>query len=189
MLDSVIYARDRYLKPGGVLMPNRCTISLAGYGDEVGHQSYINFWDNVYGFDYSCLKKDVLKEAVIENLPGEHMLTDPVVILNLNLMTCAVFQGFSYDFSLRVRRAGKLTSFIGYFDTFFDLPNSVAFSTSPSDPSTHWKQINFYLERPIEFKENDLITGKFICKRDRKDVRSLNISIEVFGRVFNYCLN
>lgn len=33
MLDSVIYARDRYLKPGGHLLPNRCTISLVGSGD------------------------------------------------------------------------------------------------------------------------------------------------------------
>lgn len=26
MLDSVIYARNNYLKPGGMLLPNRCTI-------------------------------------------------------------------------------------------------------------------------------------------------------------------
>lgn len=33
MLDSVIYARDHYLAPGGKLLPNRCTISLVGSGD------------------------------------------------------------------------------------------------------------------------------------------------------------
>lgn len=33
MLDSVIYARERHLNPGGILLPNRCNISLVGSGD------------------------------------------------------------------------------------------------------------------------------------------------------------
>lgn len=33
MLDTVIYARDHYLSPGGKLLPNRCTISIVGSGD------------------------------------------------------------------------------------------------------------------------------------------------------------
>lgn len=44
MLDSVIHARDKYLKPGGLLLPNRCTINLVGYADEARHTEYIDFW-------------------------------------------------------------------------------------------------------------------------------------------------
>lgn len=33
MLDTVIYARDHYLAPGGTLLPNRCTLSIVGSGD------------------------------------------------------------------------------------------------------------------------------------------------------------
>lgn len=33
MLDTVIYARDHYLAPGGAILPNRCTISIVGSGD------------------------------------------------------------------------------------------------------------------------------------------------------------
>lgn len=33
MLDTVIYARDNYLTPGGILLPNRCTLSIVGSGD------------------------------------------------------------------------------------------------------------------------------------------------------------
>ena len=33
MLDTVIYARDHYLTPGGTILPNRCTISIVGSGD------------------------------------------------------------------------------------------------------------------------------------------------------------
>jgi protein arginine N-methyltransferase 3 len=33
MLDSVIYARDHHLAEGGLLLPNRCSISLVGLAD------------------------------------------------------------------------------------------------------------------------------------------------------------
>lgn len=33
MLDSFIYARDKYLKPDGLILPNRCNISLVGCSD------------------------------------------------------------------------------------------------------------------------------------------------------------
>lgn len=34
MVDSVIYARDVHLKPDGIVLPNRCTISLVGCSDK-----------------------------------------------------------------------------------------------------------------------------------------------------------
>lgn len=33
MLDSIIYARDKFLKPGGYMFPDRCTISLLAVCD------------------------------------------------------------------------------------------------------------------------------------------------------------
>lgn len=40
MLDSFIYARDRYLNAGGTILPNRCSIHLLGLGD-VGKLKFI----------------------------------------------------------------------------------------------------------------------------------------------------
>lgn len=40
MLDTVIYARDHYLTPGGAILPNRCTISIVGSGDTSMHYSF-----------------------------------------------------------------------------------------------------------------------------------------------------
>lgn len=33
MLDSVVHARDHHLKPGGLILPNRCTLSIVGVSD------------------------------------------------------------------------------------------------------------------------------------------------------------
>ena len=34
MLDSVIAARDRYLAPGGMVLPNKCSIHMVAISDE-----------------------------------------------------------------------------------------------------------------------------------------------------------
>lgn len=34
MLDSVIYARDKWLRPGGIMMPNRAKMYVAAIDDE-----------------------------------------------------------------------------------------------------------------------------------------------------------
>ena len=36
MLDSVIYARDKWLRPGGIMMPNRAKMYVAAIDDEAG---------------------------------------------------------------------------------------------------------------------------------------------------------
>lgn len=190
MLDSVIYARDNYLSAGGFLLPNRCNISLIGYGDEGKHKQLINFWDNVYGFDMSSLKKEVLSEAVVDICEEKFILTDPNIICDLDLMKVDTnCTNFSYNFNLTVKTGGKLTALVGYFDTYFDMPNPVSFSTSPNSKPTHWKQVLFYLKDPVIVNAEEILTGKFTCQRDKKDVRALVIQIEMFNLIMKYHLN
>lgn len=190
MLDSVIYARDHHLAPGGLLLPNRCNISIVGLGDERRHRQLISFWDDVYGFDMSGLRKEVLSEAIVEVCASEHIITEAQVVSDLDLMTVDVkCSNFSTDFTLNVLRSGKLTAIVGYFDTFFELPNPVFFSTGPAVEPTHWKQTVFYLPEAVAVAEGDQVTGKFTCRRDRKDVRALVIEIEMFGRKLKYHLD
>lgn len=190
MLDSVIYARDHHLAAGGLLLPNRCNISIVGLGDEERHKKLISFWDNVYGFDMSGLRKEVLSEAIVEVCRSEHIITEAQVVTDLNLMTVDVkCSNFSTDFNLKVLRAGKLTAIVGYFDTFFELPNPVFFSTGPAAEPTHWKQTVFYFPEAVAVVEGEQVMGKFTCRRDRKDVRALVIEIEIFGRTMKYHLD
>uniref|UniRef100_A0A2M4AJ80 type I protein arginine methyltransferase n=1 Tax=Anopheles triannulatus TaxID=58253 RepID=A0A2M4AJ80_9DIPT len=190
MMDSVIYARKQCLREGGLILPNRCNISIAGYGDLERHNEFIGFWKNVYGFDMSCMKKEVLREATVEVCKPEHIITNANIIANFDLMEVDVdCPNFSYNFELTVKRDAQLTALIGYFDTFFELPEHVEFSTSPYTRPTHWKQTIFYLEEPVPVKEGQSIVGKFVCRRDPKDVRSLFINIELLNMVLKYTLN
>ena len=49
MLDSVLFARDKYLNPDGMLFPDRAVLYLAVAEDEKYRDEKMTFWDNVYG--------------------------------------------------------------------------------------------------------------------------------------------
>lgn len=49
MLDSVIVARDRFLRPGGLVAPSQCSIILAAVQDEVVYNDTVSYWNDVYG--------------------------------------------------------------------------------------------------------------------------------------------
>lgn len=190
MLDSVIFARDNFLKPGGLMLPNRCNISLVALGDEQRHTEYIAFWKNVYGFDMSVMQAEVLKEAIVEVCRNECLLSDPVVMAEFNVMTVDYkYPNFEYEFEMVLKKAGKVTAFVGYFDTFFDLPQAVRFTTGPHATPTHWKQVIFYIRDPVTVAAGEVVRGKFLCRRGLTDVRALCIQIDVFGQSFFYSLN
>lgn len=190
MMDSVIYARDHYLKPGGLLLPNRCNISLVGLGDEQRHNEYVAFWDDVYGFDMSIMQPEVLKEAVVEVCLNEFVITEPVVIADFDLAKVDyTYPNFEFNFELNVKKSGKFTAFVGYFDTFFELPQLVQFSTGPHSTPTHWKQVIFYVKNPVDVVEGEKVSGQFSCRRGAKDARAIFVEIKAFDQVFQYNLS
>jgi protein arginine N-methyltransferase 3 len=60
MLSSVIHARDHWLKPSGAILPDTAEMYVAGFGK--GGTS-LSFWENVYGFNMSCIGKEVVEDA------------------------------------------------------------------------------------------------------------------------------
>lgn len=63
-----------------LVYPDLCNISLAAVGDKQKHQECIAFWDDVYGFDMSCMKKAVVPEAVVQVLNADTLISDNTVI-------------------------------------------------------------------------------------------------------------
>jgi predicted RNA methylase len=63
MLNSVLVARDRWLRPGGLMLPSRAAI----YAAPLSLGRSLSWWRNVYGFDYSPVISRVLEEAANHN--------------------------------------------------------------------------------------------------------------------------
>ena len=66
MLNTVLFARDRWLRPGGVVFPDKAVMYLCACEDEAMKYERIDFWDDVYGFNMSALKDVALREPVVD---------------------------------------------------------------------------------------------------------------------------
>ena len=80
MLDSVLVARDRLLKPDGLLVPSETRIMLALCSASDIHKERVEFWQDVYGFEMQPMAEEVWGEAVIDVVGGETVLSEPVCI-------------------------------------------------------------------------------------------------------------
>ncbi|XP_043829248.1 protein arginine N-methyltransferase 3 isoform X2 [Dromiciops gliroides] len=191
MLDSVIYAKDKYLAKGGSVYPDICTISLVAVGDPSKHADRIAFWDNVYGFNMSCMKKAVLPEAVVEVLDPKTVISEPCDIKHIDCHTaCVPDLEFSSDFTLKITKLSMCTAIAGYFDIFFkkNCHKKVLFSTGPHTTQTHWKQTVFLLEKPFSVKAGEALKGKITIQKNRKDPRSLIVTLRLNNLTQTYNL-
>lgn len=59
MLDTVIHARDRWLVPGGHILPDKASLQLVAIEDAEYRREKLDFWDNVYGFNMQPIKRMV----------------------------------------------------------------------------------------------------------------------------------
>ncbi|CAJ0926376.1 16249_t:CDS:2 [Entrophospora sp. SA101] len=80
MLDTVIVARDKYLKPGGMIFPDKATLFLSAIEDGEYKEEKIGFWDNVYGFDFSSIKSVALREPLVDVVDYKAIVTKPNAI-------------------------------------------------------------------------------------------------------------
>ena len=185
MLDTVIYCRDHYLAPGGTVYPDVCNMQLVALCDDELYNKKVGFWDDVYGLKMSAMKKSVLEEPLIDCVNDQGLISEPVVIKTLDLMSITVEDlDFDSRFDMKMTRGGFIHAIVGYFDTFFQRNSSspVFFSTSPSSTPTHWKQAVFFLDTPQQVCLGDIVRGRIFCKKNKKDRRALDIAIFIFGK-------
>ena len=68
MLDSVLWARDKYLVPGGKMLPSRAQLYVAAIEDGQYKHQKRTFWNDVYGVDMSVLTPTVMKEPLVDSV-------------------------------------------------------------------------------------------------------------------------
>uniref|UniRef100_A0A7N9DFH2 Protein HTATIP2 n=1 Tax=Macaca fascicularis TaxID=9541 RepID=A0A7N9DFH2_MACFA len=191
MLDSVLYAKNKYLAKGGSVYPDICTISLVAVSDVNKHADRIAFWDDVYGFKMSCMKKAVIPEAVVEVLDPKTLISEPCGIKHIDCHTTSISDlEFSSDFTLKITKTSMCTAIAGYFDIYFEknCHNRVMFSTGPQSTKTHWKQTVFLLEKPFSVKAGEALKGKVTVHKNKKDPRSLTVTLTLNNSTQTYGL-
>jgi len=179
MLDTVLFARDKWLAKDGIMLPDRCTINIAAIEDSSYKKTKLGFWDDVYGINMSCIKQAVVQEPLIDIFNKNQLNSSICKILDIDLYTVKKEElCFSSQYELTFFRRDTLNAIVTWFDCFFDkLPNKVQFSTGPFSKNTHWKQVIFYTDKDIYVEKSEVLKGSIAVRKDLVNFRALDIKL------------
>lgn len=200
MLDSVIWARDHYLKPDGLMVPSHTTLRIAPYVDGDFVDSHVTFWKSVYGFDMSSMLENIYDEAIVTTTKSDSVVGSSAVFLPLPLHTITVKE-LTFLKNFEVTITDDIPGIDGWsiwFDTFF-MPSStfkfneqsepseikqkglVAFTTGPFDTETHWQQCVLLAnpggKEPVPLKKGRVIKGSVGYQKKEEGSRALDIEV------------
>lgn len=179
MLNSVLFARDKWLKPGGLLFPDKATLHISAIEDADYRAEKIDFWDAVYGFNMSCIKRMALLEPLIDTVYPESICSDVSKIFEIDINTVTVEDlSFRVPFCIRFLREDFCHALVVHFDITFPGDKRVSFSTGPQAHYTHWKQTVFYLLDTFPVCAGEELTGFIEQKPNKRNHRDLDIQLE-----------
>lgn len=162
MLPSVLYARDKYLTPDGLLVPSHTSLFLAPVCDSEYICDSITFWRDVYGFDMKAMQAGIYDDARMLVMPEKTVVGTTCMFKHFDLHKIKVEDlVFTADWKTVLSKdAESLDGFLVWFDIYFCASRTaqiepvnassqawiaagkdrVAFTTGPFAKATHWMQ-------------------------------------------------
>ncbi|EGV62643.1 hypothetical protein CANTEDRAFT_115202 [Yamadazyma tenuis ATCC 10573] len=178
MLDTVLYARDKYLVEGGLILPDKCSMHIAGIEDGEYKDEKINYWNDVYGFDYSPFIKVAMVEPLVDTVNKNSLITSSHEFFQFDINKVSKDDlTFSRTFKLHPTANEFCHAFIVWFDCDFPGSEKVSLKTGPMDHYTHWKQTVFYMDQVLNVKESDTIKGTISARPNSTNPREIDIEI------------
>merc|ERR1711997_1093806 len=181
-------ARDKWLADGGILMPDNARLYMVAIEDSQYRKEKLDFWDDVYGFKMSCIKKTALTEPLVDVVPPTQLISDSVVVKEFDLYTLKVEDlDFTAEFELNFSKKEFCHAITGFFDVRFSKCHaSTGFTTAPFAEYTHWKQTVFYLDEPVRASPGEKLKGVLSVAKNPQNHRDLNITLRATAKEYNF---
>lgn len=180
MLNTVLYARDKWLVPNGLVLPDKAALYLTAIEDAEYKEDKIEFWNNVYGFDMSCIRKQSMMEPLVDTVDQNQIVTNCQLLktMNISKMT-AGDASFTAPFKLVAERDDYIHALVAYFDVTFSVCHKMTgFSTGPKSRNTHWKQTVLYLEDVLTICQGESLVGSMTVAQNKKNPRDVDITLK-----------
>ncbi|KAM9001192.1 protein arginine N-methyltransferase 2 isoform X1 [Sarcophilus harrisii] len=188
MIESVIFARDKWLSPNGVIWPTTAAIHIAPCSAEEDYGQKVLFWDKAYELDLSSLRSLAIREFLAKPkynhvLEPEECLSEPLPVFQLDMRTVQIsdLERMKGELCFCIQRSGTLHGFSAWFSVEFWSPGEggpqLVLSTGPWDPTTHWKQTLFMLDEPLAVRAGDVLAGSMLLQRNPVWRRHLSVTL------------
>ena len=208
MFDSVLVARDRWLKSDGAMFPSHASMSIAPMCNEDnsnkrfsefssamdGWRSFVDNTKNAWGVDMSVLGNAFRKEqeqyslhtSSWEELSAGDLIGDEVEFATWDLKTCTLddIKEVKASFALPITAMARFGGIAGWFDVDFrgcvehPAEKVVTLTTSPFVQPTHWGQQVFPLYPPVQVCEGDAVVGDITVRRRTDNQRLMNVKFD-----------
>ncbi|MGI8480500.1 MAG: 50S ribosomal protein L11 methyltransferase [Chthoniobacterales bacterium] len=156
-IPTIIDARRRLLKPGGVLIPQRDTIwGALVEAPDIYDEHFDNAWRSANdGFDLEAARHRAINNPGKQYIELRQLLSDPVRWL---LLDYRVIERASACRSVQfeVERSGTAHGFALWFDS--QLVDGISISNCPGQPRLLYGQLFFPFQEPLPVLENQTIT-------------------------------
>jgi type I protein arginine methyltransferase len=146
-------ARDRFLKPGGRMVPEAIRPWLAPVESPEDH-ARVAFWRDVDGFDYSPALREVQGRMRLVTFAAEQLLAAPQCLADIDLHQVDA-DVLTRRFLFSLERAGTIHGLAGWFEV--DLCAGITVSTATDAPTTHWQQAYFPFAEGVDVTASDFL--------------------------------
>lgn len=158
LLPSLFHARDRYLKPGGTMLPDRAQLLLAPLCAPELHRHQVARWSTpVMGLDFSAIRALAANELVgvsRQQLGGASCLAPAVAIADIDL-TLAQKADCAGSASCAVETSGLCHGLLGSIRIRLA---DQWLTTQPDAPEVHWSPVYLPLDPPLPLQAGEVIT-------------------------------
>jgi SAM-dependent methyltransferase len=165
---SLMDVRDRFLKPGGVMIPKAFEMFVAPVEVPAHYRRHIDCWNSRrHGFDWSAMRQLAVNNRYPVLVKPRALLAEAAVVAAVDVagVTAAALSG---EVCLTVRRTGTMHGLCGWFTSA--LSDEVALTNRPGATTTNYAQAFFPVERPIPLSPGDRVTAR-VTSYDNLDWR------------------
>ncbi|ESL06991.1 arginine N-methyltransferase [Trypanosoma rangeli SC58] len=181
MLNTVLYARDRWGAPDVKLFPDRANMYVCGISDQQYKEERFDVWDDVQGFDFSYFKRLSYIEPLIDTVGRNQIVTNTSDLCSFDINTVQEADlAFTSEFELVAARSGCVDALSVHFDTPFAAGHEVVvLTTTPLAAPTHWRQTVLYLFNPLQMNKGERAKFRMSCCPNKGNPRDLDIALHV----------
>ncbi|XP_011881807.1 PREDICTED: protein arginine N-methyltransferase 6 [Vollenhovia emeryi] len=180
MLDSVLFARDNFLREDGLLFPSVAKL----YASPCQLPSMYEFWNDVCGVSMRCIgreyRRDKSSKPEVLLLNRDDLLAEGKLFAWLDLRCVSVAEldllG-GEDYVSVCEKDGRFQGVCIWFAVEF--PDGSELSTGPRDNATHWKQTAVVLPEDAEVTRGEPVAFKLELRRNASCPRRYNMELSL----------
>lgn len=176
MIESISDAMERFLKPGGSLIPQSVSLYAAPVCEREVYKSCIDGWKPAYGIDYSVMREHAVGTSYVTEISERDLFAKHQPIFSVDFLCNAQFEVHA-ERTFEIYRDGEINGIAFWFDSA--LTDVVRLSSGPWT-KTHWKQCFTPLPQPRQVFAGDKLDVSFsmtLCK-NKSDRFSFTVKLK-----------